>query len=75
MLSLDTRIDRAQRLLRMLDEDVALLMHRVKDLAPEHQHSATKYAAQLRARTREELARLMEAQIPRGPGDPPEPAD
>lgn len=75
MLSLDTRINRAQRLLRMLDEDAPLLKVRVKDLAPERRRSAAAYAAQLRTRTCEELAKLMEEQVPRLPDDPPEPAD
>jgi hypothetical protein len=58
MLSLETRIDRVQRLLRMLEEDAPLLAIRVAELTPEHQDSAKSYAAQLIAHTRTELEQL-----------------
>ena len=58
MLSLAVRIDRAQRLLRMLENDVPLLARRVAELAPEHQQSAKSFAAQLIAHTRGELEHL-----------------
>jgi len=60
MLSIQTKIDRAQRLLRMLEEDAPLLEVRVAPLAPEHQQSAKAYAAQLTAHTRAELEKLIE---------------
>jgi len=60
MLTLSARIDRTQRLLRMLEEDVPLLDARVAQLTPEHQRSAKAYAAKLAAHTRAELERLME---------------
>ena len=76
MLNLDSRIDRAQRLLRMLEEDAPLLAVRVADLAPEHQQSAKNYAAQLAAHTRAEVARMMEQRTPWDGDDViPEPAD
>ncbi|MBZ5573919.1 MAG: hypothetical protein LAO09_18800 [Acidobacteriia bacterium] len=60
MLSIHTRIDRAQRLLRMLEEDAPLLEVRVAQLTPEHQQSAKAYAAQLAAHARAELEKLIE---------------
>jgi hypothetical protein len=59
MLSIHVRIDRAQRLLRMLERDVRLLEVRVAELTPEHQQSAKNYAAQLTAHTRAELDKLL----------------
>ena len=56
MLSIHVRIDRAQRLLRMLEEDAPLLAVRVAELTPEYQHSAKNYAAQLTAHARAELS-------------------
>jgi hypothetical protein len=58
MLSLDVKIDRAQRLLRMLEQDVPLLALRVAELAPERQQSAKSYAEQLIAHTRAEIEKL-----------------
>jgi hypothetical protein len=76
MLSLDVRIDRAQRLLRMLEEDAPLLAHRVAELTPEHQESARNHAAQLAAHARAELERLRLEQSHWDPSDPtPEAAD
>jgi hypothetical protein len=60
MLSIHTKIDRAQRLLRMLEEDAPLLAVRVAPLTVERQQTAKEYAAQLRARTRAELDKLIE---------------
>jgi hypothetical protein len=60
MLSIHSKIDRAQRLLRMLEEDAPLLAVRVASLTEERQRSAKDYAADLRARTRAELERLIE---------------
>lgn len=60
MLSIHTKIDRTQRLLRMLEEDAPLLAVRVAPLTAERQQTAKEYAAQLRARTRAELERLIE---------------
>ena len=58
MLSVEMRIGRAQRLLRMLEEDAPLLAIRVADLTAERQQSAKRYAAQLIAQTRQELELL-----------------
>lgn len=60
MLSIHTRIDRTQRLLRMLEEDAPLLAVRVAQLTPERQRSAKDYAAQLTAHARAELKKLIE---------------
>jgi len=60
MLSIHTKIDRTQRLLRMLEEDAPLLAVRVAPLTEERQQTAKEYAAQLRARTRAELEKLIE---------------
>ncbi|MGO9648203.1 MAG: hypothetical protein ACLPOO_09115 [Terriglobales bacterium] len=60
MLSIYTKIDRTQRLLRMLEEDAPLLAVRVAPLTLERQQTAKEYAAELRARTRAELEKLIE---------------
>ena len=60
MLSIRDKIDRAQRLLRMLEEDAPLLAVRVAPLTEERQQTAKEYAAELRVRTRAELEKLIE---------------
>ena len=57
-LPIDQRIDRAQRLLRMIEQDAPLLETRVAQLSPEHQQSAKSHALMLAQRTREELEKL-----------------
>ncbi len=59
MLPIYTRIERTERLLRMLEQDVPLLAQRVALLAPEHQESAKSYAELLRNRARIELETLI----------------
>jgi alkylhydroperoxidase family enzyme len=76
MLPIDTRIHRAQRLVRMLEEDAPLLAVRVAELTPERQRSAQDYAAQLTAHARAELQRLLEQEYTWDSNDPtPEAAD
>ena len=76
MLSIHVRIDRAQRLLRMLEQDAPLLALRVAELTPEHQHAAKSYAAQLTAHARAELEKLREEGSYWDSTDPtPQPAD
>lgn len=76
MLPIDTRIHRAQRLLRMLEEDAPLLAVRVAELTPERQQSAREYAAHLAATARAELDRLREYELIWDSNDPtPEAAD
>ena len=60
MLSIHARIDRAQRLLRMLEEDAPLLALRFSPLPVEQQKSAKDYAAHLTAQARLELEKLLE---------------
>jgi len=76
MLPIDTRIHRAQRFLRMMEEDAPLLAKRVAELTPERQRSAQEYAAQLAATARAELERLREYELIWDSNDPtPEAAD
>lgn len=60
MLSIHARIDRAQRLVRMLEGDAPRLALRVAELTPDYQRSAKTYAAQLTAHARSELEKLLE---------------
>jgi len=60
MLSIYDKIDRAQRLVRLLEEDAPLLDLRVAGLTPERQQAAKDFAARLTASARAELDRLIE---------------
>ena len=60
MLPIDMRIHRAQRLLRMIEEDAPLLNVRVAPLSNEHQRAARLHAERLAQITREEIQRLLE---------------
>jgi hypothetical protein len=60
MLPINARIDRAQRLLQMLENDAPLLAIRVAELTTERQQMAKRYAAKLAACARAQLERLME---------------
>jgi len=60
MLSIHAKIDRTQRLLRMLEEDAPLLSVRVAPLTPERQQSVKDYSARLIAHARAELEKLIE---------------
>ncbi len=76
MLPLHTKIDRTQRLLRMLEEDAPLLAVRVAPLTAERQQSAKDYAAQLTAHARAELEKLIEEGLLWDSNDPtPQAAD
>lgn len=76
MLPIDSRIHRAQRLLRMLEEDAPLLAIRVAELTPERQQSAQQYAERLAATARAELDRLLEYESHWDSNDPtPQAAD
>ena len=59
MLPIDLKIDRAQRLLRMIEADAPLLAVRVSPLSRERQESAKSYARELAALTRAEIKKLM----------------
>jgi len=54
------RIARVQRTLRWLEEDAPLLAIRMKDLSPERQKLAKRFATNMINHTRAELQRLME---------------
>lgn len=76
MLSIYEKIDRAQRLLQLLEDDVPLLDVRVAGLTPERQRAAREFAAQLTATTRAELDRLISQRADYDPGiSIPEAAD
>ena len=60
MLPIELRIDRAERLLRMIEQDAPRLAARVASLSAERQHSAKTYAQQLAMLTRAEIKRLLE---------------
>jgi hypothetical protein len=60
MLSIHTKIDRAQRLVEMLESDAPRLAMRVAHLSAEQQASAKLYAAQLTTHARAELQRLVD---------------
>ena len=60
MLPIELRIDRAQRLLRMIEQDAPLLAARVASLSIERQQSAKSYARELAMLTRAEIDRLLE---------------
>lgn len=60
MLPIEARIDRAQRLLRRLEQEAPLLAIRVADLTPERQQSAKSYVARLTEQARMELEVLLE---------------
>jgi hypothetical protein len=59
MLTADFRIARVERSLRWFEQDIALLNLRVKELSPERQDSARKFAAAVVDQTRAELERLL----------------
>jgi hypothetical protein len=60
MLPIELRIDRAERLVRMIEDDAPLLAVRVAPLSREHQESTKSYAAMLAIQARAELKRLLE---------------
>jgi hypothetical protein len=60
MLSIELRINRAQRLLRMIEQDAPLLAVRVAPLSRERQESVKSYAQDLAVHARAELRKLLE---------------
>ena len=75
MLAIDLRIERTQRLLRMLEQDAPLLAKRVAPLTPEYQQSAKGYAARLRECAQAELETLMKQRTDGAFSAPPAAAD
>jgi hypothetical protein len=72
MLTNDFRIARVERSLRWFEQDIVLLDMRVKELSPERQASARKFAAAVIDETRAELERLLR-EPPYDAVDPAEP--
>lgn len=62
-LPIDLKIERAQRLLRMIEQDAPLLSARVAPLSVECQESARSHAQYLAALTRAELKRLKDEKV------------
>jgi hypothetical protein len=76
MPEIHAKIARAQRLLRLLEDDAPLLARRVAELTPEHQQAARDYAARLTARAQAELEKLIQEDSFWNSADfIPEPAD
>jgi hypothetical protein len=59
MLAIDIRIERTQRLLKMMERDAPLLAVRVAPLTREYQASAMSYAERLRQCAQAELDNLL----------------
>jgi hypothetical protein len=70
MLPIELRIDRAQRLLRMIEQDAPLLAVRVAQLSRQSQESARSHAQYLADLTRAELQRLMDEKKFSDSGEP-----
>ena len=60
MLSLQLRIDRARRFLRMLENDTPFLETRISPLTADRQKRAKSYAATLMQETRAEISRMLQ---------------
>lgn len=76
MLPIDLRVARAERLVRMIEQDAPLLAIRVAPLSRERQESAKSYAAELAAIARAELKNLLDEKAFFETGDlTPHPAD
>jgi uncharacterized protein YeaO (DUF488 family) len=76
MLPIQIRIDRAQRLVEMLERDAPHLAHRFSALTQERQRFAKEYAAELTERAKAELEKLRAQQSVVECADSlPEPAD
>jgi hypothetical protein len=75
MLPIEIRIDRAQRLLRMIEDDAPLLAVRLAPLSRERQMSARSFVERLAADTRAEIERLLHEKTNAEAGELPYPAD
>ena len=58
----DFRIARIKKTLRWFEDDIPLLNMRVKELSPERQETARRFAAALIDQTRAELEELLRQQ-------------
>jgi hypothetical protein len=70
MLPIELRVARAERLVRMLEQDAPLLAVRIAPLSRERQESTKSYAAGLAAHARAELKRLLDEKSFVEAGDP-----
>lgn len=68
-LPIDLRIDRARRLLRMIEQDAPLLEMRVASLSREQQESAKSHARMLAELTRAEILKLNREKAEASPTD------
>jgi hypothetical protein len=59
MITLEEKIAKTERLLRLLEEDRPYLRVRLSALSAEHRASASAFADRVRAEAEAELARLM----------------
>jgi hypothetical protein len=57
-LPIHVRIERAQRLLQMMEQDAPLLAIRIAELTPDHQQAAIEHASRLSACARAQLEKL-----------------
>ena len=62
MVTLDEKIQRAQRLLRKLQDYEPMLAIRLAHVGEEQRESSRRFAAEIMAHTQAELKRLKEAQ-------------
>jgi len=62
MVTLDEKIERAQRLLRKMQDDEPMMAIRLAHLGHEQRESSKRFAAEIMAQTQAELERLQEAQ-------------
>jgi hypothetical protein len=68
-LPIDLRIDRARRLLRMIEQDAPLLEMRVASLSREQQESAKSHARMLAELTQAEILKLNREKAEASPTD------
>ena len=59
MITLEERIAKTQRLLRLLEEDQPYLQVRLSALGDEHRQNVHAFAGRIRAEAEAELARLL----------------
>jgi len=75
MITLEEKIDRTQRLLRRLEEDLPYLQVRLSELSAEHRQSANAFAGRVRAEAEAELQRLLAERASPREWNSPQPAD
>jgi hypothetical protein len=70
MLSVHAKIDRTERLIRMIEQDAPFLAMRVAGLSPERQNATREYVNQITAQARAELGRLIQEESAWDDNDP-----